>query len=381
MDLLLDIFWKLRNDTQNNHEQANTVSSTPNALQQTPSSSTSISATCKVAQSVEDPLSEQQPWFQDSIDHALKSIAHSVPGHEATRLASAVTTLAKQLKGVGVQSSQSKDQRIRQLEVARELRELPYRLQRPVEQDYLHRSAEDIVKELCEDIESLCFSDRSADLAKSGTEASASRSGDFEEHESASSADLRAETKLSEPNGRPRTSNETAYISSIGYVVYTSKEGARNAATTMRLAALRRAVASLESILHSIPVQILGQKGRQRTAYGTELAFLRTETESLAQCVASVQDQHENGRTSGHDQADAFRAHIEAAEKLHEVSMRVTELRKWQYFEAPSPAKTLGELRDRVTKQQVEIDKLTNNRKADEAKINDLANRLSILGG
>ncbi|KAK5716406.1 hypothetical protein LTR17_016379 [Elasticomyces elasticus] len=371
MDLLLDIFWKLRNDTQNNHEQANTVSSTHNTLQQPPSSSTSISATYKIAQSIEDPLSEQQPWFQDSIDHALESIARLVPGHEATRLARAVTTLAKQLKGVGVRSSQTKDE---QLEVARELRELPYRLQRSVEQDYLHRSAEDIVKELCEDIESLCFSDRSADLAKSDTEASASRSGDSEEDESQSE------------QAQCWTSNETAYISRIGHVVYTSKEGAQNAATMMRLAALRRAVASLENILHSIPVQMPGvqmpgHNSRQRTAYATELALLRTETENLARCVAAVQDQHENGRTSGHDQADAFRAHIEAAEKLHDVSTRVTELRKRQYFEAPSRAKVLKELQERVTKQQLEIDKLAKDGMADQTRINDLETRLSRLDG
>ncbi|KAK5675492.1 hypothetical protein LTS10_011936 [Elasticomyces elasticus] len=378
---MLQIFWTLRNVTQNNHEQANTVSSTPNALQQTPLSSTSTGATYKVAQSIEDPLSEQQPWFQDSIDHALKRIAHLVPGHEAKRLTNAVTILAKQLKGVGVQSSQTKDERIRQLEVARELRELPYRLQRPVEQDYLHRSAEDIVKELCEDIESLCFSDRSAEIAKSDTEASALNSGDSEEHESASPADLGAECNPSKPNTEPSISNQTAYISSIGYVVYTSKESAQDAATMMRLAALRRAVASLESILHTIPVQIPGQRVKQRTAYATELALLRSETESLARCVAAVQYQHEHGRTSRDDRADAFRAHIEAAEKLHDVSTRVTELRKRQYFEAPSPAKVLKELQERVTEQQVEIDKLTKDGMADQTKINDLETRLSRLGG
>ncbi|KAK4902026.1 hypothetical protein LTR27_000927 [Elasticomyces elasticus] len=373
MFMLLDLLLKPRSE-DNDHEPANTVSSTPNALQQTPSSSTSTSATYKVAQSIEDPLSEQHPWFQDSIDHALKSIARLVPGPESKKLASAVTTLAEQLKG-------TKDERIRQLEVAKELRELPYRLQRPVEQDYLHRTAEDIVKELCEDIESLCFSDRPVRLAENNTEASASNSGDSEEHESASPADLDAESDPIKPNAGRSTSNETAYISSIGDVVYTSKEGAQNAATTMRLAALRRAVASLTSVLHSIPVQVPGQKLKQRTAYAADLALLRTQTERLAQCVAVVQYQHENGRTSSDDRVDCFRAHIEAAGKLHEVSARVTELRKRQYFEAPSPAKVLKELRERVTKQQVEIDKLTNDGIADKTKINDLETRLNRLGG
>ncbi|KAK3634504.1 hypothetical protein LTR56_015232 [Elasticomyces elasticus] len=364
----------------NYNEQTNTVSLERNAPQQTLSSIRSTIYTCN-PQGLGDSLSEQHPWSQDSIQYAVKSIERVVPGRELLRLEKAVVDLQQQLTNEGVEFSLTWDEKVHQLEMAKELRELPYMLQRPAEQDYLHRSAEDIVKDLCEDIESLCFIDRTADFAKSDTEASGSSSEDSEDDESARTADLRAGSSPGEPNGGHSTSNETADVTSIGYVVYTSKESAQDAATMMRLAALRRAVASLESILHSIPVQIPGHNSRQRTAYSTELALLRVETDSLARCVAVVQDQHENGRTNGDDQADAFRAHIEAAEKLHDVSARMTELRKRQHFEAPSPAKILGELRERVTKQQLEIDTLTNNRKADEAKINDLANRLSMLGG